>query len=451
MDKYMLKACEFTLYDRISKLLESDEWSDCSFRVGAEVMRAHKLILATSSPVFKVMLYGPMADSHEILISDIEPQVFQLLLDFIYKDRVSIGCLENACGLIYAAKKYMLPYLVALCIRYIETSLSIHNVLTIFNFAVLIQEEALITICVKLICKHPIMILNNESEHISGFCLREILMQDYINMSEIDLIKYAVYWAHNECIEQDLIPSKENVRQVLLKFGCFQELRFVTLSPVDLDCLRLLGVLTNAEMLHLNYVHSVRYTDEQIPIMEADVKDKYSINYTKIKRDSIKLEWLFSNRPSVRVTAPLVVTISSQSAKVRIKSKKTVFVNSFSIPTRQSPPEFKKSTFSHYTENMNLILYSNDANKSQKLSIKYNRELPYDSTTFLDLPEPFVFNKDVWYTLSFTWPEVFSDSYRYVLSYRPVFSSDNIFCFEDNYEDPWGCHGSFVGGLRYSV
>lgn len=454
MDTCMPKACKFTLYDRMSKLLESVEWSDCSFRVGSEVMRAHKLILATSSPVFKVMLYGPMSDSREILISDIEPQVFQLLLDFIYKDRVSIGSIENACGLMYAAKKYMVPYLVALCIKYIESNMSIRNVLTIFNFADLIQEEALMTICINLICKHPSIILNNENEHISGLCLREILMQEYINISEIDLIKYAINWAHNECIEQEVIPSKENLREVLHKFGCFHKLRFATLSLADLDCLRMLGILTNAEMLHLNHIHTMRFKDERIPIVEADCEikpDKYSINYTKIKRNSIKLEWLYSNRPSVRITAPLLINISSQNVKVRIKSKKTVFVNSFSIPTRQSPPQLHKTSFPFYSENMNLVLYSNDTSKNQKLSIKYNFELPYDSTTFLDLPEPFIFDEDVWYTLSFTWPEVFSDSYRYVLSFRPVSSSDNIFSFDDNFEDPWGCHGSFVDGLRYCV
>lgn len=71
-------------------LLESGELTDVSLDVKGEVFRAHKLVLAARSPVFKAQLFGPMKDDNTdcINVQEIEPPVFKALLHFIYWDKL---------------------------------------------------------------------------------------------------------------------------------------------------------------------------------------------------------------------------------------------------------------------------------------------------------------------------------------------------------------------------
>jgi speckle-type POZ protein len=45
-----------------------------------QIFKAHKLILASCSPVFEAMFFGPLAEKQCISISDVEPHVFRSLL-----------------------------------------------------------------------------------------------------------------------------------------------------------------------------------------------------------------------------------------------------------------------------------------------------------------------------------------------------------------------------------
>lgn len=62
-------------------ILESGIGSDITFEVGEETIRAHKLILAARSPVFKAQFFGNWALSpnmDKIVVEDIEPAVFKV-------------------------------------------------------------------------------------------------------------------------------------------------------------------------------------------------------------------------------------------------------------------------------------------------------------------------------------------------------------------------------------
>lgn len=72
--------------ERGAYLLQSGQWSDCTFLVGSQpdqvVIAGHKLILAMASPVFEAMFYGGMAErSDPINISDVQPEAFKALLE----------------------------------------------------------------------------------------------------------------------------------------------------------------------------------------------------------------------------------------------------------------------------------------------------------------------------------------------------------------------------------
>uniref|UniRef100_A0A7N0V5N0 BTB/POZ and MATH domain-containing protein 3 n=1 Tax=Kalanchoe fedtschenkoi TaxID=63787 RepID=A0A7N0V5N0_KALFE len=70
-------------------LLESEVGCDVVFRVGDEVFKAHKLILAARSPVFKAQFFGHVGNPKMDLveIEDVEPVIFKAMLLFIYSDK----------------------------------------------------------------------------------------------------------------------------------------------------------------------------------------------------------------------------------------------------------------------------------------------------------------------------------------------------------------------------
>ncbi|RID67326.1 hypothetical protein BRARA_D02412 [Brassica rapa] len=72
----------------LKDLLDSELGCDIAFQVGDETYKAHKLILAARSPVFRAQFYGPVGNNSvgKVVIEDMEPSIFQAMLSFIYTD-----------------------------------------------------------------------------------------------------------------------------------------------------------------------------------------------------------------------------------------------------------------------------------------------------------------------------------------------------------------------------
>lgn len=64
-------------------LLENMEASDVIFNVAGQMFHAHKLVLAARSPVFHTeFLHGQEGNEQEIVINDMEPEVFKVSISF---------------------------------------------------------------------------------------------------------------------------------------------------------------------------------------------------------------------------------------------------------------------------------------------------------------------------------------------------------------------------------
>ncbi|KAL6641111.1 hypothetical protein ACP70R_019292 [Stipagrostis hirtigluma subsp. patula] len=113
-------------------LLSSKDSADVKFRVGRKTFSAHRLVLATRSPVFKAELYGSMKESgtaNVIRINDMEADVFDALLTFMYTDSLPEMKQQEesamAQHLLVAADRYNLERLKLICedmlCRHIDT------------------------------------------------------------------------------------------------------------------------------------------------------------------------------------------------------------------------------------------------------------------------------------------------------------------------------------------
>jgi speckle-type POZ protein len=118
------KAPSSDLSETLEILLETEEGADVRFLVEGEVFRAHKIVLAMRSPVFKAEFYGPMKEKgrRAIPVKDMQPAVFMALLHFIYTD--ALPSLDDLDGeeygemvkhLLVAADRYAMERMKTTC------------------------------------------------------------------------------------------------------------------------------------------------------------------------------------------------------------------------------------------------------------------------------------------------------------------------------------------------
>ncbi|PWA58647.1 BTB/POZ and MATH domain-containing protein 2 [Artemisia annua] len=147
-------------------LLESGELTDVNLEVDGEVFRAHKLVLAARSPVFKAQLFGPMKDDNtdSIKVQEIEPSVFKALLHFIYWDK--LPDMEELVGvspqwastlmaqhLLAAADQYGIERLRFLCETKLCEDVAINTVATTLALAEQHHCSQLKSICIKFVAE----------------------------------------------------------------------------------------------------------------------------------------------------------------------------------------------------------------------------------------------------------------------------------------------------------
>ncbi|XP_017100755.2 uncharacterized protein [Drosophila bipectinata] len=195
--------CLVEIKDRGQYLLRSEKWADCRFLVGTppnqQLVAAHKLLLAMASPVFETMFFGNLPDKTDpIVISDVQPEAFEALLEYIYTDRIHITSFDKACELCYVAKKYMLPHVVTRCTHFLWADLSPKNACRAYEFAKLFDEPRLMQSSMDLIAANTREVLSDPSFlDIEVPTLMAILDQNRLNIdSELDLFNCLLKFAN---------------------------------------------------------------------------------------------------------------------------------------------------------------------------------------------------------------------------------------------------------------
>ncbi|KAI4382813.1 hypothetical protein MLD38_008726 [Melastoma candidum] len=146
----------------LKNLLESEVGSDVTFVVGDEKFRAHKLILAARSHVFRAQFFGLIGDRNieEVAVEDVEPSIFKAMLQFIYTDdlpniREITGSMSSHTSIIVvqhllaAADRYNLDRLKILCEAKLCEEISPDTVATTLALAEQHHCHQLKAICLK--------------------------------------------------------------------------------------------------------------------------------------------------------------------------------------------------------------------------------------------------------------------------------------------------------------
>ena len=214
-----------TIRERSMFMFNKDLFSDVKFVVrggpngkseNKQVIPAHKFVLSISSPVFEAMFYGELAETTDsIELPDCEYDSLLELFRYMYSDEVMLSG-SNVMGVLYLAKKYMVPSLAHKCTEYLQENLDPSNVFSILPSAQKYEEKNLVDRCWKVIDNQSEEAVKSEGfATIERSLLEAVVVRDTLSIKEVNLFKAVNLWATNECERQGLTNDGENKRRIL--------------------------------------------------------------------------------------------------------------------------------------------------------------------------------------------------------------------------------------------
>ena len=198
-----------------------------------QVIPAHKFVLSISSPVFEAMFYGELAETGDsIELADCEYESLLELFRYMYSDEVKLNG-SNVIGVLYLAKKYIVPSLADRCTEYLENNLDPSNVFSILPSAQKYEEKDLVDRCWKVIDKQAQKaVKSDEFVTIERSLLEAVVIRDTLTIEEIELFKAVDLWAKRECERQGLAADGAIKRRILGE-DVIKGIRFPTIKQED--------------------------------------------------------------------------------------------------------------------------------------------------------------------------------------------------------------------------
>ena len=213
-----------TIRERSKFMFNNDLFSDVKFVVqkasgeseSKQVIKAHKFVLSISSPVFEAMFYGELAETRDsIELPDCEYESLLEFIRYMYSDEVNLSG-SNVMGVLYLAKKYMVPSLADKCTEYLQDKLDASNVFGILPNAQQFEEDNLVERCWNVVDEQAEKAVKSDGfGAIERSLLEAVVERDTLNIEEVELFKAVDLWATKKCEEQSLSADGSVKRKIL--------------------------------------------------------------------------------------------------------------------------------------------------------------------------------------------------------------------------------------------
>lgn len=157
----------------LTEYLNSGTYCDLTFLIAGVQFPCHRIILASASPYFQALLTHTFKENNlnSIELRDIEPEIFSLLLNYIYSGQIELDE-NNVQDLLIASDMFQLDELVQFCCHYLSISLNEKNVLDIWKISNELQ-------CTNL---------KMDSEHYILKHFRSLIQLDLVKLISHDLL-----------------------------------------------------------------------------------------------------------------------------------------------------------------------------------------------------------------------------------------------------------------------
>ncbi|XP_043221301.1 BTB/POZ domain-containing protein 6-like [Amphibalanus amphitrite] len=263
------QATRASLRERNAAMFNNELMADVHFVAGppgaTQRIPAHKYVLATGSSVFYAMFYGGLADEQdEIEVPDVEPVAFLVMLRYLYTDEFFPEA-DTVLATLYAAKKYIVPFLARACVSYLETSLTAGNACLLLSQSRLFEEPELMQRCWEIIDAQAEVALRSEGfTEVDHNTLKSVLARETLNCKEVVVFEAALSWAREECQRRGVDhPTPEKMREALGDVLYLIRIPAMSLEEYA-DTAAQSGILTLQETTDI-FLH---YTAKQKPAIE---------------------------------------------------------------------------------------------------------------------------------------------------------------------------------------
>ena len=213
-----------TIRERTKFTFNNNLFSDVKFVVrksdgeseSKKVISAHKFVLSIGSPVFEAMFYGELAETRDsIELPDCEYESLLELFRYMYSDEVDLSG-SNVRGVLYLAKKYMVPSLTDRCTDYLSENLDSSNVFSILPYAQKYEEKNLVDRCWKVIDEETEAAVKSDAfATIERSLLEAVVEREPLNVAEVELFKGVVDWAKKELGKRGIVADGQEKRKII--------------------------------------------------------------------------------------------------------------------------------------------------------------------------------------------------------------------------------------------
>ncbi|XP_046846951.1 kelch-like protein 18 [Xenia sp. Carnegie-2017] len=127
---------EHDAFSELYRLKQDEMLCDISLRIGEELVKAHRIVLAATSPYFHAMFTGDMLESRqtEVALHGVEFHSLEQLINYCYSGKIEIT-IKNAQNLLATANLLQLVQVEEACVNFFQERLHPNNCLGILNFA----------------------------------------------------------------------------------------------------------------------------------------------------------------------------------------------------------------------------------------------------------------------------------------------------------------------------
>lgn len=308
----------------LNSLRRNSRFCDVEIIAGDKVMKAHRAILAASSPYFHAMFTGGLAEQQQgsVELHSVAPHILDQLLDFIYSGSIPIDQ-SNVQELIVAADMLELNEVVEGCTEYMKRELHDTNAIGIYRFADGHNCEDLSTSAIDYIHSHfPKVCLEDEwlelpKEQLVKFLTSEQLRVD----SEFQVFSAAVRWITYNTVERRryVFEILRHVRLPLLSLclleksvgECQDASLKVALRSIHNDLASKKGSLVPL------YVQPRKYAKKNIFVIGGSKREPTSgwhrseSSFTSVERfDTFRREWCKASPMGISRILPGVATLN---------------------------------------------------------------------------------------------------------------------------------------------
>ncbi|XP_076050498.1 uncharacterized protein LOC143031027 [Oratosquilla oratoria] len=240
--------------ERLQYLYTSSELSDLDifFPGDEDPIKAHRLVLSMSSPVFLANLKGPQA-AGKLTLSEDPRQSFRKLLGHMYQNRMDLESVEEALEVYKLAHKYRVGSAKKNCVQYIIASnVKAETMPEVLETSVLYEDAALKKKCKEILDRDPDAVMLPETvSRLSKEGLRALLTDETLAFSsEVVPFRGLIAWGKAQLGQQEEEPSGSALREEIGD-DLLREVRFL-----DMSCDEFVGNVIDTDVLtHNEFIH----------------------------------------------------------------------------------------------------------------------------------------------------------------------------------------------------